>query len=393
VLDFLPALLVDLAIYLVIFTLQHVLDERLVAKGSRGSLELALFTGVYTTVYVIATPILGALTDRPGWRRKAIALGAFVTAIVPAAVLFEGGSVAALYAAMAAIGLGSALFWPALQARIGDRAGAEKRGAALARFNVGWTAGKALGLLVAGELNARGHGLALEVAAAAGLLCLLTSAFDRGPRGGPSAAAAVSVSPRAKEEKKRFLAAALVTNFAVWGSQATVIALVPVLGRELALGEVGQGRLLAALVTAQALTFLSLGAKSAWSYRAPLLLATAPLAAVASLALFLAPNVPCAVAGVIATGVLAGAAYAFSLFYSLDYDERRGFRTGVNEAVLGFGGLLPLAGSALADHLAMARLPWLSVALACALASLVAAGLLIPRDKRRTSSYNSRLPS
>ncbi|MEZ0228513.1 MAG: MFS transporter, partial [Planctomycetota bacterium] len=177
-LDFLPALLVDLAIYLINFTLQHVLADRL-GTGTDIELPLALFSAVYTTTYVAGTLGLGPFSDRPGWRRACMCAGLLVTALVPI-FMFVGGLELGLwvfYASMAVLGVGSALFWPAQQARIGDRSGSEKLPGALFRFNVGWTAGKALGLGVAGVLYKGVDGpahptYALLAAVAAALLAL-----------------------------------------------------------------------------------------------------------------------------------------------------------------------------------------------------------------------------
>jgi hypothetical protein len=53
--------------------------------------------------------------------------------------------------------------------------------------------------------------------------------------------------------------------------------------------------------------------------------------------------------GALLVGLAQGVTYACSVFYSLDYDQRRGLRTGIHERVLALGGALPLAGGALAD--------------------------------------------
>jgi hypothetical protein len=284
----------------------------------------------------------------------------------------------ALYVAITALGTGSALFWPAQQARIGDRAGAEHLPAALARFNVGWTAGKALGLLFAGVLYMGANGpvpsRALLTASLAALLGLGLLATDNAPSVPKGAAPTVTQQRR----KRNFLVAALAVNFALWGLGTTVLALIPVLGAELSIGDAGQGALLFGLVIAQSAVFLGVGARRGWTYRALLVIAVPFLAALAGLGLSLAPSAAWAVLAALAAGALGGGAYAFSIFYSLDYDERRGLRMSINEAVLGLGALLPVAGGALARAYDAPRAPYVFAGVVCLAAGILATLLLLP---------------
>jgi MFS family permease len=387
VLDFLPAFLVDLAAYVAIFTLQHRLDARLAAEGRSSELALALFSACYTVSYVLGCMKIAPLTDRTGMRRRSIALGlglgvALVLVLLALALVGHEPTPAGLDVAMFVLGVACAFFWPAFQARVGDRAGRDRLGAALGRFNVGWTAGKGLGLFLAGYLYEWAPldgrvGLGAATAAFA-LAFFVQVVFDR-ESGKGEGKAGPELTEQAPGVKRGFLVAALVTNFAVWGVQATVIALVPQLGRDLSLGPVREGWLLATLVLAQAATFLILSGSTRWNYaRAPLLL-TAPLACVAAVAFFLAPSLEWALVAALATGLLTGASYSASIFYSLDYDARRGLRMGVNEAALGLGSLLPLAGSALAERSHESRLPYLFVAWVSLGAALATGAALRPR--------------
>jgi MFS family permease len=360
VLDFLPALLVDLAAYLVMFTLQQMLADR-VGRGPEAALPLALFSNAYTVAYVLGTIGLGRHSDRPGLRRPFMLVGLLVTALVPLAFTSQGLATWSFYAGIAVFGLGSALYWPAQQARIGDRESPEALPGALRRFNLGWTLGKALGLLVGGSLYELGrkleHGpsLALIAAFAALLLALGLQALDRAP--GVAHGAEVNLSHKAR--KRGFLFASLGANFALWGAATLVIALIPVLGEQLGIDVEKQGWVNSGLVLAQSFVFLVLGQSQKWTYRASFILAILGLGGLAGLGLFFAPNVYLAVPLILATGALGGAAYACAIFYSLDYDARRGLRMSIHEAVLGAGGLLvPLAGSAVATLTHVARAPY-----------------------------------
>ncbi len=376
-LDFLPALLVDLAIYLVNFTLQHVLADRL-GRTAEAELPLAIFSNAYVGAYVLGTLGLGLIADRPGWRRPSIFVGLLVLALVTIFMATDGlaRSLPVFYGTIAVAGLGSAFFWPALQARIGDRWDQGRLPAALNRFNVGWTLGKALGLWVAGLLYGQGPRYALVAAAAAVLLALACQVLDRAPE------VAARPAPSVSEQKKKrgFLVSALATNFALWGLATTVIALIPVLGAELGIGDGDQGFLCGGLVLAQSVVFMLLGKSRRWTYRRLLVIGVALLGALAALGLYAASGVMAAAIASLAAGALGGAAYAFSIFYSLDYDERRGLRMSVNEAVLGLGGLfVPLAGSGLARATHVSRMPYLLAGAMCLGGALLSSFLLRTR--------------
>ncbi|HZU98812.1 MAG TPA: hypothetical protein VFF73_19050, partial [Planctomycetota bacterium] len=222
-----------------------------------------------------------------------------------------------------------------------------------------------------------GPSWALGAAAAATLGALGLGFLDRAPEVAREAKATLSQ----QRHKRGFLVAALFTNFALWGLGNTVIALVPVLGAELSMGESLQGALLFGLVGAQSGIFVVLGERKDLTYKAIPLIGVSVLGALAALALDLAPNIPIAVVASLGVGALGGAAYAFSIFYSLDYDERRGLRMSVNEAVLGLGGMLPLAGSRLAHVASAPRLPYLFAGGVCVACGLVAVSCLWTRPE------------
>jgi MFS family permease len=167
-----------------VFTLGYVLD----ADGA-SSRDVALVFGVYTVSYALIAPVLGRASDADG-RRRSVVVGAglFLLASLALAAVFEldasGGDLAVrlrvpgsprgwAYGAVALFALSNAFFWPAFQARIGDREGdPEALGRAIRAFNVGWTSGKATGFLAAGVLFQAAPEACFPVAAAAAGLVL-----------------------------------------------------------------------------------------------------------------------------------------------------------------------------------------------------------------------------
>ena len=291
-----PAFLVDFTFYLDVLILEHLLHY----AGS-SNLEVALVFGVYTLAYAVLAPLLGRASDRGG-RRRSLLVGALIFALVPALLALnldlapgaEGVVVRAralalapaAYLGIATLALANGLFWPALQARIGDRAaGPAERARRIRRFNVAWTCGKASGVLVAAAWLVRAPSTCLPAAALLGglvwLLLWRDGQADTGAGPAPSAPATVEppVEERPQHAKRPFLVAGLVANFAVWAAVSTFVSLAPKIGEHYGLGPLLEGVVLGACLGAQGLAFLALGAARRWAYRWPLLLASCPLAA------------------------------------------------------------------------------------------------------------------
>lgn len=403
VLDVVPGLLVDCAFYLDVFALQF-----LVRSLGGSSLGVALVFGIYTVTYAVLAPLLGRASDR-GDRRRVLRASALLFAAIPAglaALLVVGpgaapgtvavaarlpagpfGPAAWVYLASALFALSNALFWPALQARIGDReTDPAARGRAIRRFNVGWTIGKALGFLVGGAVFQRAPGACLPlgaVLAAAVFLLLLLDPPGAAGAGAPGSAPAPDAPAPAgppQAVKRAYLLAALAANFAVWSALSTLQSLAPTLAESLAIGPEEAGLLVFLALGAQGAVFLSLGGSRAWAYRPLTLLLSTPVAALGLGLVLLAEGLPLAAAGAVLAGAAQAVAYAASVFYSLDYDHQRGLRTGVHEANLALAGAVPMLGGWVADQAGALRAPLVVALVPCLLAAVVVA-LLLPRAR------------
>lgn len=398
VLDVVPGLLVDCAFYLDVFALQFLV------RGAGGSnLEVSLVYGVYTLAYGLLAPLLGRTTDR-GDRRRVLRVAALLFAAIPGglALLLEVGSgpgglavstrlglpvgpIGLIWAASLAFALSNALFWPALQARIGDReSDLAARGRAIRRFNVGWTVGKALGPLLAGLVFVRAPAACLPLGAAMAAALLLVLLLD--PPG--AGRAAVSASPEAprpesvpQARRRAFLLAGLAANFAVWASMGA-LQLAPTMAEALSIPADRVGTLLSLALAAQGAGFLALGGSRAWAYRPATLVAAAPAAALGLLLVLAARGFALAAVGAVVLGLAQAVSYAASVFYSLDYDHRRGLRTGIHEATLALAGGVSILGGLLADVTAQPRAPLLVSLVPCAAIALVVAALLLGAGAR-----------
>lgn len=401
-----PAFLVDFTFYLDVLVLEHLLHY-----AGRSSFEVALVFGVYTLAYAVLAPLLGKASDR-GERRRSLLVGAAVFTLVPALLALNlelapaAGEVSvraralplgpAAYLGIGVLALANGLFWPAIQARLGDRARTPReRARRIRRFNVAWTSGKACGVLVAAAWLVRSPSSVLPGAALLGSVVWLLVWLDRespaaaatdasvdvlGGGGQPSAAPQVEAPPPSQAEKRPFLIAALVANFAVWAAVSTLVSLAPKVAERYGLSPWVSGVVLGACLGAQGVVFLVLGNASRWAYRWALLLAACPLAGLGLGLVAFADRLGFgALACVVGAGLVGTAqavTYAASVFYALDYDERRGMRTGIHEATLALGGALPLAGGLLADAQGDVRAALLLGLGVCGVASL---GVLLAR--------------
>jgi predicted MFS family arabinose efflux permease len=164
----------------------------------------------------------------------------------------------------------------------------------------------------------------------------------------------------------------------VWAALGTVQSLAPKLARSLGISPFEAGALVCAGLSAQGAVFLSLGGSRAWAYRPLWLLASTPVCALGVGLILVADGFPLAAAGALLVGSAQAITYASSVFYALDYDHRRGLRTGIHEANLALAGALPMLGGWLADRLDWLRAPLVVVLVPCLLVALASA-LLLPR--------------
>ena len=155
----------------------------LFATGGLGVERIALLVSVYPTVWGVAQLGFGWLSDRVG-RRPLIVLGMVFQGL--ALVWLAGGrDFPAWAAASAALGLGTAMVYPALLAAVGDVTPPQRRGRALGQYRLWRDLGYPLGALSAGFL-ADTAGIRLSIGAvgvltaASGVVAALTMPESRG---------------------------------------------------------------------------------------------------------------------------------------------------------------------------------------------------------------------
>ncbi len=338
--------LMDLTTYLFFYTASVV-----AMRDHQFAVEHTLLLGVvYNVVYSSACMLTAGWSEGRSRSRFVLAGGVGATGALLLARFVP--QTAGLVAAVALHGLALSLWWPTLQARLGDLAlsrDALQRN--LGAFNLSWTVGKGVGFFTAAALVTwLDSGWALLIAAGlafgAALLGCVGAQGDTPPR--PESAETVEPVPR----QAGFLLAGRLANFVWWGvggvlawsmaSRASAV-----LGPEVGV-QVGAVVLATAYCT-QALANTGLWLTRGWRYRLAPLLALQLLGVGGLVALTLGESQSWFYAGAVAAGAALGMAYYSSILYSLDAPKARAKTSAAHEAVLAAGGVaIPLSGAALA---------------------------------------------
>jgi MFS family permease len=356
---------------------------------------LGLLPVLGSGIYVLAALFFGRLSDRVSRVRMA-RLGAWIR-VFSALGLTQAHSVVALLAWMPVLGIASGLFWPGLQAAVGEAWPERDLGRNIGGFNISWSSGKMMGFLLGGVLmTGVGYGAVLLLAAGATALSALL--LPSLPRSAPAAARAgvpgvPAGSPDPEDETWRTRRAwrwiGWLGNFVLFGVGATLNYQYPKL--MVTLGFTGRdfGIYLGAVYLFQTLSFAVLRGWSGWHFRlAPLLWAQGLTCLAAGCLGWLHTR-----ALILATapwiGLGLGMSYSSSIYYSLYRESGRGKNTGIHEALLGTGTfLLPLVGGMLAQATRTLRAPYLLCA--AVLAAAMIAELWLARGASGTGQKKKR---
>jgi MFS transporter, Spinster family, sphingosine-1-phosphate transporter len=157
--------------------------------------QLGLLMTGFVVVYMLASPVFGALGDR-GARPPLVALGVFVWSLATVLAGFAGSFVA-LFLARAAVGVGEAAYGTIAPSLLADLFPRSRRGRVMAVFFAAIPIGSALGYVLGGLVNhALGWRAAFFIAGAPGLfLALLCLRLADPPRGGQDEAPAPARVP------------------------------------------------------------------------------------------------------------------------------------------------------------------------------------------------------
>lgn len=316
-----------------------------------GPVALGLVPAIGSIIYIGFTLLAGRWSDRAG--RTLLCLGGNLMLILFTLTAYRCQSLFLLLALVPLMGIGKALYWPAVEASVGDLSGTARLTLNIGRFNVAWSSGKASGFALSGLLLSH-FGFRTTFLVGAGLVVLAflwlpKGTLQPGPtatgksapadeQGGRGNRPAPAITDR---ERRLFRNMGWLANLAANGAAAVLVSQLPAWFVTGGWGETRFGIFLALVFVVQTLSFMLLARKVRFTYSERRLWIPQ---AVAILPLLAIPWYPAwgwllAIAPVL--GIAFGVSYSSSIYYSLHTERSKGMYAGIHEALVGAGGFLP----------------------------------------------------
>lgn len=319
--------------------------------------ELGFIGTAGSLSFTLACTFTGKLADRFD-RRRILAIAAGLTALV-FGMLFLAVNYWMLLAGTA-MGWGLlALFWPSVQAMLAEGRSRIQLVKTLGTFNMFWTMGFMLGPLAGGYLYLVGPTVPFATGTIGMVLLTLAIAFLRfRPAATQEADPEDEPRERTREDTARFRWIAWTANFTAFFMIGMLNNQFPKLAAELLIRPDTLGILLAIPRLLQMTVFLIARFTTWWQFRLrPLVIPQ--IAAVAGMIVVATQDATVVLAFAFGTvGLLVGAAFSASQFYSFFQEERKGEKGARNEMIVGMGMVSgPLVGGLLAQLIGL-RMPY-----------------------------------
>lgn len=354
------AFLMDAGFFLVLAAIPY----RVLALGG-GPVALGLASAISSLTYIVLTRLAGRWSDTSGrfgmilWSTIAYAAFALLASSVTRLPL--------LLLTMPLLGVGNALYWPTVQAAVGDLAGPGGLAREIGRFNVAWSAGKTAGYLAGGLLLAA-TGFRAAFLTGAGLVALafavLWGVGAPAPAGRRPNDATPSGADVPEATRRAFRRMGWWANFAAYGAGGVLGYQLPKWFDAVGWHETRFGLFLAAVFLGQTVAFALLAGRVRFTWSTRRLLLPQAAAAAALAALPLAGGYGLLLVGAPLLGAAFGVCYAASIFYSLDTVRGKGRNAGIHESLVGAGNFaVPLLGGATVRWTGSLAAPYLVAAL------------------------------
>jgi len=314
--------------------------------------------------YISLCFLFGKLSER--WHRKNLVLLGCLGYALASFFLIFSSQIYQLYLSMILVGVGAAMFWPALEVWIAEKENKKPLIRRIGLFNVSWSMGLTIGPLVGGIL----FGIYLKLPYYFALfvsLCVFFILLWRTQKVSFSTSTRISrpqssFSEDPPKEASLYIQISRVANFALWFSIGTIRYMFPKLGTELGISPSFLGVLMFTLPLSQTLTFYILGVSSRWHYHIFPLVFSQFIAILGLLVVFIVTAFPLFLLAFVFIGIGIGMTHFSSLFYSINVTFGKGSGAGIHETVLGTGGLLgSLLGGVVAEVFSL-RAPYLTAA-------------------------------
>lgn len=319
--------------------------------------ELGFIGTAGSLSFTLACTFTGKLADRFD-RRRLLAIASGLTALVFGMLFFAVNYWMLL--AGTALGWGLlALFWPSVQAMLAEGRNRAQMVRTLGTFNMFWTLGFMLGPAAGGYLYLVGPQVPFATGTLGMVLLTLAIVILRfRPVTATEADPAEVAQGHVREDTTRFRWIAWTANFTAFFMIGMLNNQFPKLAVELLIRPDTLGILLAIPRLLQMAVFLIARYTTWWQFRLrPLIIPQ--IAAVAGMVVVATQDSTVVLAFAFGTvGLLVGAAFSASQFYSFFQEERKGEKGARNEMIVGMGMVSgPLVGGLLAQLIGL-RMPY-----------------------------------
>jgi MFS family permease len=316
---------------------------------------------------ILFNALFGRLSDWLG--RKNLLLTSSVLMLVVFIGLARAPSLAAVYALAFLVGVGNTLYWPVIEAWVGEEVSGTPLLRDIGSFNIAFSTGLVLAPLMSAllEWSAGGQVSLLRPILLGMALAVVTFTFIllRPALSHHQIAELRRARPPLPQtgRSRRFLYAGWLANFVAWCGVGVVRFLLQalVIGK-LGLTERTLGLLQAAFYLSWVVGFVTWRTWTSWPYRRWPLLVNQTIGAAGLTCIWLARDAWTLAIGLALFGFGVTGPYAASIFYGLDRYTDKGTKSGLHETVLAAGQLLGLGGAAALAQWVSLTLPYLLIA-------------------------------
>jgi MFS family permease len=344
------------------------------AESHASAMAVSGLITVWGATYMIFCPLVGRIVTPTNCVRMMVSSCAAMACCAAAFVVFQ--QLAVLYVIMAAFGAVVAFFFPPFMVFMKAFESTRGHGPAYsaAVYTFAWSLGLATGPFLAGYIWTTAGwqwvcvmDILLACGAGIGIFALRAHAHNA-PASRETPAAALGRPLPDYSRMPDLIRLAWLGVGVCMLVIAAVRGLFPSSAAFYSVSKAAQGNTLALIYLAQAAVALLLANGRTWMYR-PLPVATFGLVGLAGLVLFgLAHSPALYYAAAVCAGVYGGASCIYLAFHALVHPSRTGRYVGINEAIVGFTGIIgPAAAGLLADNTTVS-VPYFAAALLVGLA-------------------------
>jgi len=350
------------------FLIMVAIPFKVLALGG-GSLALGLVPAAISITYIIFSQLAGLWSDHHDPNR--LCLIGNLLLIIATVLAYPVQQLWSLLALASLMGVGKALYWPVIQATIGELSKSHQLIQNTGILNVSWSTGKALGFFIGGVLLAKcGFKVTFLTGATVVAIAFLllprqigkpvSSALDVKAAEPIRTTKSIAVTESNFEwNRNLFRHMSWLGNIGAYGAFGILNYHLPQFFSVADWNENRFGIFLALVLVVQTLVFLLLIKRVHFAYSLNRLWIPQLLILVVLLAIPRLGNFGYLLAISPLLGIGLGFCYTASMFYSLDTNQGKGRNAGIHESLIGVGSFLPpLLGGLAANSVGRLDIPY-----------------------------------